>query len=52
MKQPVECEWKLMFCEKCQKLGHKCIETPQKKNIKKWKPKHTQLDMQRKISIL
>lgn len=26
MIQPIEYEWKPLFCEKCQKLGHKCKE--------------------------
>ncbi|XP_058752173.1 uncharacterized protein LOC131625319 [Vicia villosa] len=33
--QPVEYEWKPLFCGKCQKFGHNCKE----KVVKKWQPK-------------
>jgi hypothetical protein len=39
MKQPVEYEWKPLFCDKCQKLGHVCDTDPPKKIQKQWKPK-------------
>ncbi|XP_058776305.1 uncharacterized protein LOC131650615 [Vicia villosa] len=35
--QPVEYEWKPMYCKRCQKPGHNC-EQPKPK-IKQWKPK-------------
>ncbi|XP_058733155.1 uncharacterized protein LOC131604751 [Vicia villosa] len=35
LQQMVECEWKPLFCDKCQKFGHKCKE----KAVRKWKPK-------------
>lgn len=41
INQPVEYEWKPLFCEKCQKLGHVCTPTTKRtvpRNIpKQWK---------------
>lgn len=37
IKQPIDYEWKPLFCGKCQKFGHGC----KKKVVKKWKPKPT-----------
>jgi hypothetical protein len=31
MKQLVEYEWKPLFCDKCQKIGHLCANDPPKK---------------------
>jgi hypothetical protein len=39
MKQLVEYEWKPLFCDKCQKLGHICNKDPPKPVQKQWKPK-------------
>jgi hypothetical protein len=39
LKQLVEYEWKPLFCDKCQKLGHKCEKTPPKKVQPLWRPK-------------
>jgi hypothetical protein len=39
MKQLVEYEWKPLFCDQCQKLGHKCDKPPPKKTQHVWKPK-------------
>jgi hypothetical protein len=39
MKQLVEYEWKPIFCEKCQKVGHKCAKIPPTKAQNQWKPK-------------
>ncbi|KAI5445140.1 hypothetical protein KIW84_013409 [Lathyrus oleraceus] len=36
MKQVVEYEWKPLYCEKCQKMGHQCGATIKGKH---WKPK-------------
>jgi hypothetical protein len=43
IKQLVEYEWKPMFCDKCQKVGHNCA-VPGKKKVwqPKPKPKHPQ----------
>ncbi|CAI8617258.1 unnamed protein product [Vicia faba] len=35
MKQPIEYEWKTLFCETCHKGGHKC----EAKTQKLWRPK-------------
>lgn len=34
LKQPVQSEWKPLFCEKCQRGGHQCVITPKKNNVK------------------
>jgi hypothetical protein len=39
MTQLVEYEWKPLFCDKCQKIGHKCAQIPPKQANKLWKPK-------------
>jgi hypothetical protein len=39
MTQVVEYEWKPLFCEKCQKVGHICEQNPPKKAQKMWKPR-------------
>jgi hypothetical protein len=39
MTQLVEYEWKPLFCDKCQKIGHKCAKIPPKQANKLWKPK-------------
>ncbi|KAK2357063.1 hypothetical protein QL285_094372 [Trifolium repens] len=39
MKQLVEYEWKPLFCDKCQKIGHLCANDPPKKVQKQWQPK-------------
>jgi hypothetical protein len=39
LKQLVEYEWKPLFCDKCQKLGHKCEQAPPKKVQPFWRPK-------------
>jgi hypothetical protein len=39
MKQLVEYEWKPLFCDKCQKIGHICANDPPKKVQKQWQPK-------------
>ncbi|KAK2361560.1 hypothetical protein QL285_086692 [Trifolium repens] len=39
MKQLVEYEWKPVFCENCQKVGHKCAKIPPTKAQNQWKPK-------------
>ncbi|KAK2349948.1 hypothetical protein QL285_098704 [Trifolium repens] len=41
IKQLVEYEWKPMFCDKCQKVGHNCA-VPGKKKVWQPKPKHPQ----------
>lgn len=35
MQQRVEYEWRPSYCDKCQRLGHRCGE----KTVKKWTPK-------------
>jgi hypothetical protein len=39
IKQLVEYEWKPLYCEKCQKVGHICEQDPPKKTKKIWKPR-------------
>jgi hypothetical protein len=39
LKQPVEYEWRPLFCDHCQKLGHKCEKAPPKKTQSLWRPK-------------
>ncbi|CAJ2662985.1 unnamed protein product [Trifolium pratense] len=39
MKQVVEYEWKPLFCDKCQKMGHRCAKDPPPRMEKQWKPK-------------
>ncbi|CAJ2641905.1 unnamed protein product [Trifolium pratense] len=39
LKQVVEYEWKPLFCDKCQKMGHICEKDPPKKLHKQWAPK-------------
>jgi hypothetical protein len=38
-KQVVEYEWKPLYCDSCQKMGHICSKEPLKKVNKQWKPK-------------
>jgi hypothetical protein len=45
MKQLVEYEWKPLFCNKCQKMGHVCAKEPPKKVQPSWKPKATAAPM-------
>ncbi|XP_058758499.1 uncharacterized protein LOC131631751 [Vicia villosa] len=37
LQQPIEYEWKPMYCKRCQKPGHNCDQA--KPNTKQWKPK-------------
>lgn len=39
MKQTMEYEWRLTYCEKCQRIGHICNKEGQKKqpSVKTWK---------------
>jgi hypothetical protein len=39
MKQLVQYEWKPLFCDKCQKIGHLCAPDPPKKVQKQWQPR-------------
>jgi hypothetical protein len=39
LKQLIEYEWKPLFCNKCQKLGHICDNEPPKKIQPLWRPK-------------
>jgi hypothetical protein len=39
LKQLIEYEWKPLFCNKCQKLGHICDKEPPKKIQPLWRPK-------------
>ncbi|XP_058771879.1 uncharacterized protein LOC131645220 [Vicia villosa] len=38
-KQVVEYDWRPKFCERCQRVGHNCLDNNQKKPAKQWKQK-------------
>lgn len=43
LKQPIEYEWRPLFCETCQKMGHKCEPNKHKQWIPRGKPKETEV---------
>lgn len=48
MAQPMEYEWKLMFCEKRQKVGHKCGTT---KSKMQWRPRTKPPEEEKQVSL-
>ncbi|XP_058782915.1 uncharacterized protein LOC131657547 [Vicia villosa] len=46
MKQPVEYEWKPLFCDRCQSIGHKCKDFVKRQ----WKPKAKPVDTEQGCS--
>lgn len=48
IQQPIEYEWKPLYCETCQKIGHVCNKE-KNKMVKQWKEKEIMQEILRTL---